>query len=181
MATPLQAGQYVQTDKDNVAVVPQPGDVEITDAFGNIFDNFNEYGTVPTDVPEEDKDTAKNRLVAFYDKDNILENPQPAYQNLDYVQYTVQNVAVSPPWQPDAGQWVAKTKDNVTRTPQPYVKSPLYPGGIPVGRTIPTIEVVLTLEDNEALVVTEDDINTIELVNVLTIPQVVAFIRNQGS
>ena len=162
MATPLQAGQYVQTDKDNNPVVPQPGDTEITDAFGNVFDNFN------TDWVD-------------YKADNTAVSPQPAYQNLDYVQYTVENVAVSPPWEPDAGQWVAKTKDNVTRTPQPYVRSPLFPGGIPVDRSVPTIEVVLTLEDNEALVVTEDDINTIELVNVLTIPQVVAFIRNQGS
>ena len=161
MANVQQAGQYVQTDKDNNPVVPQPGDTEVTDAFGNVFDNFN------TDWID-------------YDKDNVAKNPQPAYQNLDYVQYTVENVAVSPPWEPDAAQWVARGVDNQTRTPQPYVKSPLFPSGIPVGRTIPTIEVVLTLEDNESLVVTEDDINTIELVNVLTIPQVVAFIRNQS-
>ena len=162
MAAPLQQGQYVQTDKDNIPVVPQPGDTEITDAFGNVFDNFN------TDWID-------------YDKDNVAKNPQPAYQNLDYVQYTVENVAVSPPWQPDAGQWVARGVDNVVRTPKPYVKSPLFPEGIPIERSIPTIEVVLTLETNEALVVTEDDINTIELVNVLSLPQVQAFIRNQGS
>ena len=162
MAAPLQQGQYVQTDKDNIPVVPQPGDTEITDAFGNVFDNFN------TDWID-------------YDKDNVAKNPQPAYQNLDYVQYTVENVAVSPPWQPDAGQWVARGVDNVVRTPQPYVKSPLFPAGIPIERSIPTIEVVLTLETNEALVVTEDDINTIELVNVLSLPQVQEFIRNQGS
>ena len=50
MADPLQTGQYVQRDKDNVAVVPQPGDVEITDAFGNVFDNFNEYGVVDASI-----------------------------------------------------------------------------------------------------------------------------------
>ena len=162
MAVVQQVGQYVARDVDNQPKNPQPGDVEITDAFGNVFDNFN------ADWID-------------YDKDNVAISPQPGYQNTDYVQYTVENTAVSPPWQPDAGQWVARGVDNQVRTPQPYVRSPLFPDGIPVGtHSIPTIEVVLTLEHNEALVVTEDDVNEIELVNVLDVPQVVAYIRQQS-
>lgn len=178
MAVALQQGQYVATDKDNVAVVPQPGDVEITDAFGNVFDNFNQYGV----VTGADKDTAKNRLVAFYDEENVLKNPQPGYQNTDYVQYLSNNTPKTPAWEPDAAQWIPRNVENQVRTPEPYVKSPLFPGGIPTTtHSIPTIEVVLTLEHNEALVVTEDDVNTIELVDVLSIPQVVAYIRSQPS
>ena len=146
MPTVLQAGQYVQTDKDCNPVVPQPGDVEITDAFGNVFDNFN------ADWVD-------------YDKDNVAVNPQPGYQNLDYVARNANNTAATPAFEPDAAQWVARNVENQVRTPQPYVRSPLWPDGVPatIAYTPHTFEIVLTLEDNEALVVTEDDINTIEL------------------
>ena len=150
------AESYVATDKDNVAVVPQPGDVEITDAFGNVFDNFNQYGV----VTGPDKDTAKNRLVAFYNAENVLKDPQPAYQNLGYVQYTVENTPVSPPWEPDAGQWIARGVDNQVRTPEPYVKSPLFPDRQSVSSSI---TVTLRVESTEALIVTEDDIHGIKL------------------
>ena len=150
------AGTYVQTDKDNVAVSPQPGDVEITDAFGNVFDNFNEYGV----VTGADKDTAKNRLVAFYDEENVLKNPQPAYQNLGYVQYTVENVPVSPPWEPDAAQWIPRNVENQVRTPEPYVKSPLFPDRESVSSAI---VVTLRVEHTEALIVDEDDIHGVRL------------------
>ena len=167
MADPLQQGQYTARDKDNVAVVPQPGDVEITDAFGNVFDNFNQYGV----VTGADKDTAKNRLVAFYLSDNTLRDPQPQYQNLGYVQYLVDNTPKTPAWEPDAGQWVARDVENQVRTPEPYVKSPLWPDGAPEwynpvvgdGSKLRTITVVLNAEDSEALIVTEDDVNEIEL------------------
>jgi hypothetical protein len=46
------ATQYVATDKDCNPKSPQPGDTEITDAFGNVFDNFN------TDWVDYDKDNA---------------------------------------------------------------------------------------------------------------------------
>ena len=46
----MAAGQYVARDVENNPVVPQPPDVEITDAFGNIFDNFNQYGTDAREV-----------------------------------------------------------------------------------------------------------------------------------
>jgi len=135
------ASQYVARNVDNTPKDPQPGDTEITDAFGNIFDNFN------TDWVD-------------YDKDNVAVSPQPAYQNLDYVQYTVENTPVSPAWQPDAGQWVARGVDNQVRTPQPYVKSPLFPN---VSSTFSTISVTLRVEDSEGLIVTEDDVNGIRL------------------
>ena len=144
MPTVLQAGQYVARNADNTPKDPQPGDVEVTDAFGNVFDNFN------ADWVD-------------YDKDNVAKNPQPAYQNLDYVQYNVDNTPASPVWEPDAAQWVARGVDNQVRTPQAYVRSPLFPSGVPVSYVPHTFEIVLTLEDNEALVVTEDDVNTIEL------------------
>jgi hypothetical protein len=67
------ATQYVASDKDNVAVSPQPGDVEITDAFGNVFDNFNEYGVVDSSI----KNTPQNRLVAFYDEENVYSTHNP--------------------------------------------------------------------------------------------------------
>ena len=181
MADPLQVGQYTARDKDNVAVDPQPGDVEITDAFGNVFDNFNQYGV----VTGPDKDTAKNRLVAFYDKDNVLKDPQPAYQNLDYVSYLVDNQPDPVTWLPDAGQWVARNVENQERTPQPYVRSPLWPDGAPewynpvVGdsRQLRNITVVLNAEDSEALIVTEDDVAEIRLeLNPLNFPS----IRNFG-
>ena len=150
------AESYVATDKDNVAVVPQPGDVEITDAFGNVFDNFNQYGV----VTGADKDTEKNRLVAFYNAENVLKDPQPAYQNLGYVQYTVENTPVSPPWEPDAGQWIARGVDNQERTPEPYVRSPLFPDA---ASTSSTVVVTLRVEESEGLIVTEDDVYGIRL------------------
>jgi len=162
MAVVRQSGQYVQTDKDCQPVVPQPGDVEITDAFGNVFDNFN------ADWID-------------YDKDNVAKSPQPAYQNLDYVSYLADNTADPVTWEPDAAQWIPRGVDNQVRSVQPYVKSPLYPNGIPLYGTISTIEVVLQVEASEALIVTEDDINEIELVNTQSLPQVQAFIRSEGS
>ena len=159
MADPLQAGQYVATDKDNVAVSPQPGDVEITDAFGNVFDNFNEYGVVDSSI----KNTPQNRLVAFYDEENVLLNPQPAYQNLGYVQYDKDNVAVTPAWEPDAAQWIARGVDNQVRTPQKYVRSPLYPDAAPVSHVPSTFIAVLNVEGSEALIVTENDVSEIRL------------------
>ena len=140
----LQSGQYVARDKDNVAKNPQPGDTEVTDAFGNVFDNFN------TDWVD-------------YDKDNAAVNPQPAYQNLDYVQYNFDNTPASPVWQPDAAQWVARGFDNQVRTPQPYAKSPLFPTGLPVSFTPSTFDIVLRATDSEALIVTEDDVAEIKL------------------
>ncbi len=145
----LQAGQYVARNVDNTAKDPQPGDTEITDAFGNVFDNFN------TDWID-------------YNKDNVALDPQPGYQNLDYVQYTVENTPVSPAWQPDAGQWVARGVDNQVRTPEKYEPSPLFPDGPPsyyinlgLRRTVvPAVR----MEESEALLVTEDDVNTITLV-----------------
>ena len=168
MADALQAGQYIASDKDNVAVDPQPGDVEITDIYGNVFDNFNEYGA----VTGADKDTAKNRLVAFYNKDNVLLNPQPAYQNLNFVATDKDNVDKDPQPLPDAKDYVfSGVIPGTTRTPEPYVKSPLWPDGPPAwydpivgdGKQLRTIEVVLNAEDSEALIVTEDDVSEIKL------------------
>ena len=141
------ADQYIASDVDNQPVVPQPGDVEITDAFGNIFDNFNEYGT-------------GQRQVAFYKSDNTLKDPQPAYQNLSYVQYLVDNTPKTPAWEPDAGQWIARGVDNQVRTPQPYVKSPLFPDK---SSTSSTLTVTLRVEETEGLIVTEDDVKGIRL------------------
>ena len=140
------AEQYIATDKDCVAVDPQPGDVEITDAFGNVFDNFN------ADWVD-------------YDKDNVAVNPQPAYQNLDYVARNANNTAATPAFEPDAAQWIARGVDNQVRTPQPYVRSPLFPAGVPatISYTPHTFEIVLRVEESEGMIVTEDDINTIEL------------------
>ena len=135
------ATQYVARNVDNTAKSPQPGDTEITDAFGNVFDNFN------TDWVD-------------YNKDNVADNPQPAYQNLDYVSYLVDNTPQSPAWQPDAGQWVARGVDNQVRTPQKYVQSPLYPG---VASTSSTLTVTLRVAESEGLIVTEDDVNGIRL------------------
>ena len=143
----LKAGQYVARDVDNQPKSPQPGDVEITDAFGNVFDNFNEYGVGPG-------------LVAFYDKDNVLKDPQPAYQNLDYVSRDVDNSPSNPPFEPDAAQWVARYVDNTPKTPQPYVKSPLFPERDSVSSTI---VVTLRAEDTEALIVNEADTKGIRL------------------
>ena len=175
MPDPIEIGQYVASDKDNQPVDPQPGDVEITDIYGNVFDNFNEYGV----VTGADKDTPRNRLVAFYKADNTLRDPQPAYQNLDFVATLSDNTDRSPQPLPDAGNYVfSGVIPGTTRTPKPYVRSPLWPDGAPEwydpivgdGRQLQDITVVLTLEDNEALVVTEDDVNTIELT--LTISQI---------
>ena len=135
------ATQYVARNVDNTAKSPQPGDTEITDAFGNVFDNFN------TDWVD-------------YDKDNVADNPQPAYQNLDYVQYNFDNTAASPVWQPDAAQWVARGFDNQVRTPQKYVKSPYLPG---VASTSSTLTVTLRVAESEGLIVTEDDVSGIRL------------------
>ena len=146
MPTVLQSGQYVARNADNTPKDPQPGDVEITDAFGNVFDNFN------ADWVD-------------YDKDNVAKNPQPAYQNLDYVQYNADNTPASPVWEPDAAQWVARGVDNQVRTPQPYVRSPLFPGGVPTNISyVPnTFEIVLRVEESEGMIVTEDDVNNIKL------------------
>ena len=136
------ATQYVARNADNTAKSPQPGDTEITDVFGNVFDNFN------TDWVD-------------YDKDNAAVNPQPAYQNLDYVSYLVDNTAQSPAWQPDAGQWVCRNVENQTRTPQPYEKSPLYPGVVSTSSS--GLTVTLRVAESEGLIVTEDDVNGIRL------------------
>ena len=154
-ATPLTVSQYIARYVDNTPKSPQPGDVEVTDAFGNVFDNFNEYGVGPG-------------LVAFYDKDNVLKSPQPAYQNLGYVSYLVDNTPDPVNWLPDAQQWVARNVDNTPRTPKAYVKSPLYPNpaAIPVGRTVDTFITTLNVEESEAVIVAENDINEIRLENV---------------
>ena len=144
MPTVLQAGQYVARNVDNTPKDPQPGDTEITDAFGNVFDNFN------TDWVD-------------YDKDNVAVSPQPAYQNLDYVQYNVDNTPASPVWEPDAAQWVARGVDNQPRTVQAYVRSPLFPSGTPVSYVPHTFTIVLQVEESESLIVTEDDVSEIKL------------------
>jgi len=148
MPTVLQAGQYVARNVDNTPKDPQPGDVEITDAFGNVFDNFN------ADWVD-------------YDKDNTAKNPQPAYQNLDYVKYTAENTPASPAWEPDAAQWVASGVDNQPRTVQAYVRSPLFPSGAPVSHIPSTFAIVLRVEDTEALLVTEDDVSEIKLEGII--------------
>lgn len=135
------ATQYVARNADNTPKSPQPGDTEITDAFGNTFDNFN------TDWVD-------------YDKDNAAVDPQPAYQNLDYVSYLVNNTPQSPAWQPDAGQWIARGVDNQVRTPAAYVKSPYEPL---VASTSSSITVTLRAAESESLIVTEDDVNGIRL------------------
>ena len=139
--------QYVATDKDNVPVVPQPGDVEITDAFGNVFDNYNEYGT-------------GQRQVAFYNEENVLKNPQPAYQNLGYVSYLVNNQPDPVTWEPDAAQWIPRGVDNQVRQVKPYVKSPLFPDA---SSTTSALVVTLRVEESEGLIVTEDDVKGIRL------------------
>ena len=84
--------------------------------------------------------------------DNVLKSPQPAYQNLDYVSYLVDNTAQSPAWQPDAAQWVARGVDNPPKTPQPYVRSPLFPDVAPFQLDTPdTFIAVLNVEGSEAL------------------------------
>ena len=159
----LKAGQYVARDVDNNAKSPQPGDVEVTDAFGNVFDNFNEYGVGPG-------------LVAFYDKDNVLKSPQPAYQNLDYVSYLVDNTADPVTWLPDAQQWVARNVENQVRTPEAYVKSPLWPAGPPAAYLPGTPEPVVMLNGINALLTTEDDVSTIDLIGVSNNPAVAKFV-----
>ena len=139
----MAAGQYVARDAENNPVVPQPPDVEITDAFGNIFDNFNQYGTTA-------------REVRFYTAENTLKNPQPAYQNGNYVQRGVDNAAVSPPFEPDAAQWVPRGVDNVARTPQPYVKSPLFPDAVGTAISVP-----IAAEHGDAWIVDEQDVKTL--------------------
>ena len=141
------AESYVARNVDNTPKDPQPGDVEIIDAFGNSFENQNKYGV-------------GEGLVAFYDKDNVLENPQPQYQNLGYVQYLVDNTPKTPVWEPDAAQWIARGVDNQVRTPEPYVKSPLFPERDSVSSTI---VVTLRAEETEALIVNEADTKGIRL------------------
>ena len=148
----LKAGQYVARDVDNQPKSPQPGDVEITDAFGNVFDNFNEYGTGAGQV-------------AFYDEENKLKSPQPAYQNLDYVSYLVDNTADPVTWLPDAAQWVARGVDNQPRAVEQYVKSPLFPVSTPTGYAVDTFITTLNVENSEAVITTEDDIFEIRLEN----------------
>ena len=138
----MAAGQYVARDAENNPVVPQPPDVEITDAFGNIFDNFNQYGTTA-------------REVRFYTAENTLKNPQPAYQNGNYVQRGVDIQPVSPPFEPDAAQWVPRGVDNQPRTPQPYVKSPTFPDAVTA------ISVPIAAEHGDAWIVDEQDVKTI--------------------
>ena len=140
----LSAGQYVARNVDNTAKVPQPGDTEITDAFGNVFDNFN------TDWSDRDKD-------------NALVSPQPAYQNLDYVSYLVDNTPQSPAWQPDAAQWVARGVDNQVRAVEQFVRSPLFPDSAPVSHVPSTFIAILNVEGSEAIIVTEDDVSEIRL------------------
>ena len=142
------ATQYVARNVDNTAKTPQPGDVEIIDAFGNPFDNFNEYGVGAGKV-------------AFYDKDNVLLDPQPAYQNLGYTSRTVDNQPSSPAFEPDAAQWQCRDVNNQLRTPQPYVKSPLFPNV--ESRSVSPILVTLRVAQNESLVTTEDDVSGVEL------------------
>ena len=151
------AEQYIATDKDNVAVVPQPGDVEITDIYGNVFDNYNEYGL----VTGADKSTEKNRLVAFYDKDNVALDPQPAYQNLNYRRSKLEcGVADTQPL-PDAGNYVfSGLIPGTTRTPEPYEKSPLYPEVVSFSSAV---VVTLRVEESEGLIVTENDVSGIKL------------------
>ena len=144
----LQAGQYVARNADNTPKDPQPGDVEVTDAFGNVFDNFN-------------KDWVD------YNADNTAKSPQPAYQNLDYVQYNSDNTPASPVWEPDAAQWVARGVDNQPRTVQAYVRSPLFPDGAPVSHIPFTFAIVLRAEGTEALLVTEDDVSEIKLEGII--------------
>ena len=153
-SSPITSSQYVARNADNTPKSPQPGDVEVTDAFGNVFDNFNEYGVGPG-------------LVAFYDKDNVLKSPQPAYQNLGYVSYLVDNTADPVTWLPDAQQWVARYVDNTPKTPQPYVKSPLYPNpaSVPATYVVDTFITTLNVEESEAVIVMENDISEIRLEN----------------
>ena len=138
----MAAGQYVARDVENNPVVPQPPDVEITDAIGNNFDNFNQYGTGA-------------REVRFMDADNTLQNPQPAYQNGNYVQRTVLNAPVSPACEPDAAQWVPRSVNNQPRTPQPSVKSPTFPDAVTA------ISVPIAAEQGDAWFVDEQDVKTI--------------------
>ena len=163
------ASQYVQTDKDNVPVVPQPPDVEITDVYGNKFDNFNKYGS-------------GDKEVQFTDKDNVALDPQPGYQNLNYRQTTKDNVLVNPQPLPDAGDYVfSGLIPGTTRTPEPYVRSPLFPGGVPVSRTISTFVVVLQEEESEALIVAENDVNDIRLeVNPANFASLRDFVSNES-
>ena len=164
-----QSGQYVQSDKDCNPVVPQPPDVEITDVYGNKFDNFNKYGSGAKEVQ-------------FTDVDNDPLDPQPGYQNLNYRRYNSLNQEVTPQPLPDAGDYVfSGLIPGTTRTPEPYVKSPLFPDGVPVGRTIPTIVVVLQEETSEALIVLENDINEVRLeINPLDHVSIRNFIANES-
>ena len=67
------------------------------------------------------------------------------------------------------------------------MKSPLFPDGVPVGRTIPTIVVVLQEETSEALIVLENDINEVvgetiaEHTEAVSVEHGVLFIRAESS
>ena len=98
-----------------------------------------------------------------YDKDNAAVSPQPAYQNLDYVSYLVDNTPQSPAWQPDAAQWVARGVDNQVRAVEQFVRSPLFPDSAPVSHVPSTFIAILNVEGSEALIVTEDDVSEIRL------------------
>ena len=141
------AESYVARNVDNTPKDPQPGDVEIIDAFGNSFENQNKYGV-------------GDGLVAFYNVENVLISPQPGYQNTDYVQYLTDNTAKTPAWEPDAAQWVARGVDNQVRTPEPYERSPLFPERASVSAAI---TVTLRHESIEALIVNEKDTHGIKL------------------
>ena len=169
-STPLTSSQYVARYVDNTPKSPQPGDVEITDAFGNVFDNFNQYGV-------------GEGLVAFYDVDNVLKNPQPAYQNLGYVSYLVDNTPDPVTWLPDAQQWVARGVDNQPRAVEKYVKSPLYPdpAAIPIGRAVDTFITTLNVEESEAVIVTENDINEIRLENVPLVARYLPILNSESN
>jgi len=155
---PASAGQYVARNVDNTPKDPQPGDTEIEDKFGNIFDNFN------TDW------VARN-------VDNTALNPQPAYQNGNYVQRTVTNTVASPTWEQDAGQWVARNVENQVRTPAAYVRSPLWPDGAPASYS-PKVSFIAVLEAEHGLayIVDEDDVNTIDLQGVSDLEAVANYI-----
>ena len=134
--------QYIARNVDNTPKVPQPGDVEVQDVFTNVFDNFNEYGT-------------NAGQVRFYDVENVLKSPQPAYQNGNYKRYVVEyiydssgkiigyvnNLDTNQP-QADALDWIDRNVENNVITPQPYVNSPLWPDDpdqIPISLSTTTV------------------------------------------
>ena len=104
----------------NVPKNPQPGDQTVQDIFQNIFDNFNKIpGTYQLAGVETAPDGTRTALTPAslnqgvlprYDVEyavntnnptfpgpvsNVLRDPQPLYQNLDYVRYIIE-VAANP-------------------------------------------------------------------------------------